>query len=145
MLFAYGTLQDPDILGAVLGRVVDLTGLQPAHAQGYKAVAYPGRPYPALVPSPGATTAGRAIGRLSAADWTALDAFEGEEYSRASIELAVCSFTLPVHAYFPIIATPPHGPAWRLDDWTIRHKPSVLAAETALAKALRDRLASATQ
>ena len=43
MLFIYGTLQDADVLGAVLGRMVDRAGLRRAQAPGYRAVPYPGR------------------------------------------------------------------------------------------------------
>ena len=49
MLFVYGTLRDPDVLGAVLGRPA--TGLNAA-APGYAVVNYPGRVYPALLRRP---------------------------------------------------------------------------------------------
>jgi hypothetical protein len=38
-----------------------------------------------LVPAPSAATQGMLIGVLSAQDWAALDAFEGDEYRRASL------------------------------------------------------------
>jgi gamma-glutamylcyclotransferase (GGCT)/AIG2-like uncharacterized protein YtfP len=142
MLFAYGTLQDPDILGAVLGRVVDMASLKAAQANGFVAITYPGRPYPALVPSSGATTLGKLITGLSAEDWALLDAFEGEEYCRASIEIRVGNLPQLAHAYLPAIAISAQGTTWRLEDWTSLHKPRVLAGEIAIATALRDRLSS---
>ena len=50
-LFVYGTLRDPDVLAAVLGHPHLLH--QAAEANGYAALHYPGRSYPALVASPG--------------------------------------------------------------------------------------------
>jgi gamma-glutamylcyclotransferase (GGCT)/AIG2-like uncharacterized protein YtfP len=142
MLFAYGTLQDPDILGAVLGRVVDMASLKAAQADGFVAITYPGRPYPALAPSPGASAPGKLITGLSEKDWALLDAFEGEEYCRASMEIRVGNLPQLTQAYFPTIVIPAQGAIWRLEDWTGLHKPRVLAGEVASATALRHRLST---
>ena len=61
MLFVYGTLRDPQLLSAVLGRPA--TGLNAA-APGYAAVHYPGRIYPALVRRPGSAAAFTAEGQV---------------------------------------------------------------------------------
>ncbi|HEY0033154.1 MAG TPA: gamma-glutamylcyclotransferase family protein [Devosia sp.] len=84
MLFAYGTLQDRDILGAVLGR--RRRSHHPAGSGswfGGDCLSCPS--LSGLVPAPSAATQGMLIGVLSAQDWAALDAFEGDEYRRASL------------------------------------------------------------
>jgi gamma-glutamylcyclotransferase (GGCT)/AIG2-like uncharacterized protein YtfP len=141
-LFAYGTLQDPDVLGAVLGRPVEVTRLSQAQALGFAVVTYPGRVYPALVTSPGATALGTLVDRLSADDFAVLDAFEGEEYRRATITINVTGSPIPAFAYLPVIDIPLQDLAWSLRDWTLRHKPHVLGAELASARELRQRLSA---
>jgi hypothetical protein len=53
-LFVYGTLRDPDLLAAVLGRKLRPAGQHVARAPGFRAIYYPGRIYPALIREPGA-------------------------------------------------------------------------------------------
>jgi len=142
MLFVYGTLQDADILGAVLGRAVDTTRLRPAMAPGYRAVTYPGRVYPALVVSALDHAPGLLLEDLSQDDLAMLDAFEGLEYRRHSIAV-ICGEELhQADAYLPVAAIPSGAPAWSLADWTSLHKPAVLGEERATAVALRQRLSS---
>lgn len=142
MLFVYGTLQDPDVLGAVLGKPVDAATLQPAVAPGFRAVAYPGRVYPALVPAPGGMAEGRIVEGLDARDLAVLDAFEADEYRRGKLEVLIAQQRHEVDAYLPVIAISAGGPAWSLADWTARHKQAVIGSETATASALRKRLSA---
>ena len=65
-LFVYGTLRDPDLLAAVLGRKLRPGGQHMARAPGFRAVHYPGRIYPALIRVPGAA----AEGLLEDEDWS---------------------------------------------------------------------------
>lgn len=143
MLFIYGTLQDPDILAAALGRQVEAQALQPASAPNYRAVVFPGRVYPALVAATGATAPGHVLHALNEADMAALDGFEGEEYRRQTITVLVAGQPAAAQTYLPVAAVDPAGPAWSLSDWTARHKAEVLAGETATAQAVRDRLTRA--
>lgn len=142
MLFVYGTLQDADILSAVLGRPMDLAEPLPATAPGYRAVAYPGRVYPALVASATDNAPGLLLGGLSERDLAVLDAFEGEEYRRDTIAVLAEGAPRQADAYIPVAPISPAGPAWSLRDWTAIHKPSVLEQESATATALRQRLSS---
>ncbi|HTO27151.1 MAG TPA: gamma-glutamylcyclotransferase family protein [Devosia sp.] len=144
MLFAYGTLQDADILSAVLGRPVQPAGLRPATAPGYRAVAYPGRVYPALVVSAADNAPGLLLDGLSDLDLAVLDAFEGEEYRRETIAVLAEGTLRQADAYLPVSAISPMGPAWSLRAWTTAHKPAVLGQESATATALRERLSSRT-
>lgn len=142
MLFVYGTLQDTDVLGAVLGRGVGPAGLRRATAPGHRAVSYPGRVYPALVPIAGEAAAGLIVEGLTALDLAVLDAFEGDEYRRRSIVVELDGQLHPAEAYIPVIAIAPDGPAWSLANWTATHKPAVVGAETGTASALRQRLSA---
>ena len=142
MLFVYGTLQDPDVLGAVLGRAVAPAGLRRATAPGHRAVSYPGRVYPALVPFVDEAASGLIVEGLTALDLAVLDAFEGDEYRRQPIMVELDGQNHPAEAYIPVIAIAPDGPAWSLARWTALHKPTVVGAETGTATALRQRLSA---
>lgn len=78
-LFAYGTLQLPEVLQAVVGR--DFPG-QNARLQGYACYALRGQVYPGIRPWPGAVTAGILYGGLDEAAWRLLDAYEDAIYRR---------------------------------------------------------------
>ena len=142
MLFVYGTLQDADILGAVLGRAVDTTRLRPARAPGYRAVAYPGRVYPALVVSAPDHAPGLLLEDLSRDDLAMLDAFEGPEYRRQGLAVTFGEKLYQADAYLPVATISSGAPAWSLADWTALHKPAVLGEERATVVALRQRLSS---
>lgn len=136
-LFLYGTLRDPDILAAVLGRAVAPADLVSATASGCVAVYYPGRLYPALVRRAGTAAPGLLLIRATVDDLAALDAFEGDEYRRGALEVATASDVVAAEVYWPSMAMPPSAPDWTLERWTIEHKAQVLARETALARAAR--------
>ncbi|MCF6525196.1 gamma-glutamylcyclotransferase [Streptomyces sp. JJ36] len=83
-LFVYGTLRFPEILRRLLGRVPPA---EPAAVPGWRAAALAGRPYPGLVPAPGAVAPGILLTGLTAGEWAALDAFEGAEYVLREVAL----------------------------------------------------------
>lgn len=136
MLFVYGTLRDPQLRAAVLGRPV--IGLAAA-APGFATVHFPGRAYPALVRRPGARAPGLALMDLSAFEMDLLDAYEGEEYRRTVIPAMIGEELHQVFAYLPVIAVAGQ-PDWALETWQARHKARVLAGEQETAEALRRRL-----
>jgi len=142
MLFVYGTLQDPDVLGAVLGRAVAMDALQRATAPGHRAVSFPGRVYPALVPLAGDVAPGLIVEGLSALDLAVLDAFEGEEFRRQGLTVVLDGRHCPAEAYIPVMSIAPTAPVWSLAHWTAMHKPTVLGGETGTAAALRRRLSA---
>ncbi len=123
-LFAYGTLQDPDVLAAVLGRQPGIEAR--GRLRGHVALTVIGDSYPILVPRPGAATPGTVLGPLSPADWLALDRYEGPGYRRLAVRVATDCGALAAEAYFPARGLKPGPAAWILDDWTRRHKPSFL-------------------
>ena len=141
-LFVYGTLRDPDLLAAVLGRPLRVDGLHVARAPGFRAVHYPGRIYPALIRVPGAAAEGLLLTDLTPFERDLFDAFEGEEYRRETIA-AVLADEPELHeadAYIPAIAVPNSGEDWLLADWQRLHKRRVLGAEAATADEIRLKL-----
>ncbi len=139
-LFVYGTLRDPDLLAAVLGRPLHAGGQHVARAPGFRAVHYPSRIYPALVRAPGAAAEGLLLIDVSPFERDLLDAFEGDEYRRAPLAALVEEDLFEADAYLPAITVPNTGMDWSLSNWQTRHKPRVLGAEAASAAEIRSRL-----
>ena len=142
MLFVYGTLQDPDILAAVLGRRLDPSAFKTARAPDFGVLYYPHRVYPALVVAPGRFAIGMIVDGLDDLDMAVLDAFEGDEYRRSAIGVVIEGRAVNAEAYLPVIDIDTDGPAWSLQDWTTRHKSAVVGTETATATGLRERLSA---
>ncbi len=141
-LFVYGTLRDPELLAAVLGRPLRRERIHTARAPGYRAVHYPGRIYPALIRAPGAAAEGLLLTDLTPFERDLLDAFEGDEYRRATIA-AMLADEPELHeadAYIPAVAIADEGEDWSLDHWQRLHKSRVLGAEVASADEIRMKL-----
>jgi gamma-glutamylcyclotransferase (GGCT)/AIG2-like uncharacterized protein YtfP len=136
-LFAYGTLQDAEILAAVLGRHMPPRAFTPARVQDFASLYYPGRVYPALVSRPGAAAEGLLIAGLRLSDHQALDAFEGDEYRRETLSVQTAQGTVLAACYLPAQPVPPDSPPWRLEDWHRLHRPGHIATEKSLAAAAR--------
>ncbi|WP_107660724.1 gamma-glutamylcyclotransferase family protein [Nocardia suismassiliense] len=83
-LFVYGTLQFPEVLEVLIGRVPPL---QPATAPGWRVATLTDRLYPGLVPAPNALAHGTVLSGLTPAEWQILDAFEDTEYDLRTIQL----------------------------------------------------------
>ena len=139
-LFVYGTLRDPDVLEALLGRTVSANE---ASAPGFRAVHYPQRVYPALIPAQGGNAPGLLLHKLTPIELAILDACEGDEYRRATIAVSTPSGMVDADVYLPVIAIPEDAEPWALDTWTLLHKRAVLDGERRTAAALRDRLSTA--
>jgi hypothetical protein len=141
-LFAYGTLRDPDLLAAVLGRLLRPGTIYPARAPGFRAVHYPNRIYPALVRVPGAAAEGVLITGLSPFERDLLDAYGGDEYRREPIATMLVEEP-ELHgaeAYLPLIAVPTNAHDWSLSRWQAKHKPRVLVQKVAEVARLREKL-----
>lgn len=123
-LFAYGTLRDPDVLRAVLGRVPATDA--GARMHGHVALTVVGDSYPILVPRAGAVTPGSILAGLGAADWLALDRYEGPGYRRLPVRVSTADGMVAADAYFPLRGLRATDAAWDLADWTRRHKPAFL-------------------
>ena len=139
-LFVYGTLRDPDMLSAVLGRPLNAAAMHRARAPGFRAVPYPGRVYPALVRAPGAAAEGLLLIDITPFERDLLDAFEGAEYRRGPVAVMVDEDLFEADAYLPAVAVPTGAHDWSLPRWQAEHKPAVLVQEAASAAELRARL-----
>jgi len=141
-LFVYGTLRDPDLFAAVLGRGVPAGRIHPARAPGFRAVAYPSRTYPALLRSPGVAAVGLLVLGLSPFERDLLDAYEGDEYRRSPIA-AMLADEPELHeadAYLPAVTIPADAHDWSLSRWQAEHKRRAIVGEAAAAAHLRTRL-----
>ena len=142
LLFAYGTLRDPDLLAGVLGRPLRRDAMLPAAAPGFAAVHYPERVYPALIAVPDGDAPGLLLHGLTAIELSILDAFEGDEYRRDTIVVQTRSGTVRADVYLPVTAIGTDATPWTLELWTALHKSSVLSGERSTAAALRERLSA---
>ncbi|WP_067473123.1 gamma-glutamylcyclotransferase family protein [Nocardia amamiensis] len=113
-LFVYGTLQFPEVLAALLGRI---PSLEPAELPGWRAAALPRRIYPGLVVAPDGLTRGAVLDGLTAAEWAILDAFEDDEYDLRRI--LVGDRVGPVWTYVWTAAADPVD--WQRDRFAAEH------------------------
>lgn len=82
-LFVYGTLQFPEVLVALLGRVPERG---PASARGWRVAVLPEHVYPGLVVGDGVAH-GYLLNGLDPDEWRLLDAFEGPMYVLSRLDL----------------------------------------------------------
>src|SRR5690606_5789322 len=85
-LFAYGTLQCPEVIGAVAGVVPPS---QPALLRGYRRFRVRDACYPAVIADAQSDVEGTCFLDLPAEAFTRLDAFEGVEYRRCPLPVLV--------------------------------------------------------
>jgi gamma-glutamylcyclotransferase (GGCT)/AIG2-like uncharacterized protein YtfP len=100
-LFAYGTLQLPDVLEAVLGLRWQGT---PALLLDFARYRVRGKPYPAIVPEPGGNVAGLVYSGVGPAELDQLDRYEGELYERRTLSVRSGGATLAAVSY--VLAEP---------------------------------------
>lgn len=79
-LFTYGSMQDVEVLGIVLGRPVDASIYRPAYLAGHRVMCVPEETYPVLVESAGTRASGALISGLTEPDLARVRFFESEEY-----------------------------------------------------------------
>ena len=139
LLFVYGTLRDPDLLCAVLGRPLRAGETLAAVAPGFRATHYPNRIYPALIRAPGGSAEGLLLTGLSPFELDLLDQFEGQEYRRDIVPVMVGEELHEAMAYLPAIPVAGDDP-WTLEHWQAVHKAAVLKADAALADDIRRKL-----
>jgi gamma-glutamylcyclotransferase (GGCT)/AIG2-like uncharacterized protein YtfP len=119
-LFAYGTLQLPDVLHAVVGR--RWQG-EPALLVGYSRYRVRGKPYPAIVAEPAGNVAGLLYGGVAAEELALLDSYEGELYERLTVNVRVGGAANPAVVY---VLGEQHrsllsGDAWDLGEFAREH------------------------
>ena len=128
LVFVYGTLCDPELRAAVLGRVLAPPQVAAAVVPGHCAVLWPGRTYPGLVRRPGGIAEGLLLLGLSAADVERLDVYEGPEYRRVLLPAIVDGELHEAEAFVPVPPFAGDGAAWSLHHWQANHKRAALVA-----------------
>lgn len=84
--FTYGSLMCADIMHRVCAA---RPSAQPARLDGYRRHPVVGEAYPGMVPAPDAQVDGMLYLDLPATAWPRLDAFEGSEYTRETVEVTL--------------------------------------------------------
>lgn len=116
-LFAYGTLQVPEVIEAVCGR--GFAG-EPARLSGYLCRRMRDAGYPGIRPEPGALTVGLLYSGVDQAAFAQLDRFEGEQYERRQVQVETAAGRPVMAAAY--VVSPEHlvdlsGDAWDLDSF----------------------------
>jgi len=127
LLFAYGTLLDPDIRSIVLGRSSPEAEARPALLPGYRRVLVADECYPTLLPDPAAETPGALVPLRHETERQRVQYFEGFELL-LDWRTVRCRADGPVQALV-CIGTPTirHVDVpWDLDAWRARHKDAYL-------------------
>ncbi|MEY2697799.1 MAG: hypothetical protein RL333_1937 [Pseudomonadota bacterium] len=88
LLFAYGSLQLPEVFEAVTRQSRD--GL-PALLEGFRRTKLKGFGFPAIVPVAGMETSGLVYTALEEDAWRRLDAFEDDFYDRKTVRVRLAS------------------------------------------------------
>lgn len=118
-VFFYGSLRDPELLSAVLGRPVAAGDLAPARLPDHAIRRVRGESFPCVVAAPGEAAEGALVRDLTEAEVARVAFFEDEaEYELRPLPVTLADGgTLEALVCFPRGRTEPDGP-WRLDDWT---------------------------
>lgn len=95
--FTYGSLMWADIMARVCGREF---ASEPATLAGHSRHPVRGEDYPGLRPAADGVVPGRLYHDVDAAAWARLDAFEGDEYERVDVLVALADGrTVPAQVY----------------------------------------------
>ncbi|WP_404401286.1 gamma-glutamylcyclotransferase family protein [Pelagibacterium halotolerans] len=125
-LFVYGTLRDPHVLAAVVNRRLHETETAPARAPDFRTVYYPGHTFPAIIPVPGTAAPGLVLYGLGETEMALLDAYEGDDYIRAPVTIAVRGEAITAWAYLPTAQISADAPDWTLEQWNEIHRPGIM-------------------
>jgi gamma-glutamylcyclotransferase (GGCT)/AIG2-like uncharacterized protein YtfP len=126
--FFYGTLIDPDVRRAVLGRLAPET-VEPATLPGWRRFAAKGVTFPIARPDPKAEIEGVLARDLSAAAGRLLDAYEGDGYRRTKVEIVAGGKSVSAILYVDDGSGTlvPKPAAWEYATWVKRDKRAFLA------------------
>lgn len=83
-LFAYGTLQVPEVQRDLAGRQFEM---RPAELVDHACFAVRGQWYPAAIPQPGGRVHGQLLLGVEAETLALLDRYEGEHYRRVTLQV----------------------------------------------------------
>ncbi|MEZ5504849.1 MAG: gamma-glutamylcyclotransferase family protein [Gammaproteobacteria bacterium] len=121
-LFVYGTLQLPEKLQSLLGRV---PSLEPATLHGYRCGLVARADFPGIVPQPDSVVNCQVLAPLTQAELELLDQYEGELYQR--LRVTVVADRGPVTVWVYAIAPWAWGrvtdQAWTVEAYRARKQP----------------------
>ncbi len=137
-LFAYGTLQIPEVMEAVTGRSWKW---RDAIAHGFARCLLKNASYPGMVSEKNAITTGRLYEGLDPEAWNLLDQFEDPVYQRKHIEIVtegqerakVFAYLLPLHEAHRLTGHP-----WEMNVFVQEHLPDYLSQCRAFYRAMTD-------
>ncbi len=95
-LFAYGTLESPEIVERLLGRRLPAVE---AVLDGFAPFRVRGELYPGLVERPGDATPGTLLRGVNRVDRVRLDEFEGRMYETRDVRVAIAEEARPIEAF----------------------------------------------
>ena len=128
-LFVYGTLMDPDVAQAVIGRTQQQLNVEPASLDGYCALLVAGAPYPGLRKAPGETVRGMLLTGLTETEMHRLDEYEDLTVYRQE-EIAVrdsAGYEVMAIIYMPTQRLRLTRTPWDLARWRRRSKAGYMA------------------
>ncbi len=127
--FFYGTLIDPDVRRAVLGRLAPVEA-EPAVLRGWRRVPAAGKTYPVIVADPRGAVDGVVVRGLDRAARRRLERYEDDFYELIAVEVTLTGSghkleTLVFAAGQQLSCRTARS--WDLADWQRRHKRRFLA------------------
>lgn len=132
-LFIYGTLQDAEVMKAVIGRTIPLTAQQEGIAPFFKIMTVKHVHYPCLVEGDDSDVAdGVIITGLSDEELQVLDRFEGDNYHRVAIDVIAKCRLVQTQAYMPRQILETDG-TWQLEEWQATNRDQFLSQDFNLA------------
>ncbi len=136
--FFYGTLLDPELRAAVLGRRLGAAASVPALLAGYRRVPVVGASYPTLLPDPPARAVGRLVLGLDAGAAARITWYESDDYDLASGWVATpAGARLRAWLFVAGPGQPAGRGAWTYEAWRRRHRRDALAHAGAALAACR--------
>lgn len=124
-LFVYGTLLDPMVRSAILGKEADRLLVRSARLPGYRRVTVRNVTYPFLREAPNGEVEGDVLDRLSAAGLDLISRYEGAEYRIAECSVKTENQTVTAFVYLSKREVP-DGPDWSYEMWRRRHRTPLL-------------------
>ncbi|KAJ0230858.1 AIG2-like protein B [Hirschfeldia incana] len=122
-VFVYGSFQEPDIVNIMLERTPEIISVT---LPGFKSFRLKGRLYPCIVPSEAGEVQGKVLMGLSDKELANLDAVEGNEYEKVTVEVDN-SEKMTVNTYIWINKhdSDMYG-EWDFEEWKQLHKPKFM-------------------
>ncbi|XP_033145995.1 AIG2-like protein A isoform X1 [Brassica rapa] len=125
-VFVYGSFQEPEVVKVMLDRTPEIISVT---LPGFKRFRLKGRLYPCIVPSEAGEVHGKVLMGLTDKELSNLDAVEGNEYEKVTVEVVrkENSAKMIVKTYIWINKNDPdmYG-EWDFEEWKQLHMPKFM-------------------